>query len=91
MVYDLGYHPKVRSDDLKTLSAEARRRLASAIEKRLTTALERLGVRLSGPLRDCWKLRVGDHRVVYTIRGRTVVILAILHRKDVYQRAERRL
>lgn len=90
MAYDLGYHPKV-ADDLKSLSADVRRRIASAIDQRLTTAPERLGVRLRGPLRECWKLRVGDYRVVYAIRGKTVVVLAILHRKDVYARAERRV
>ncbi len=91
MAYDLGYHPKVTAEDLKSLSADVRRRIARTIDERLTTDPVRFGVRLRGHLRDCWKLRVGDYRVVYALRGRTVVILAILHRKDVYRQAERRI
>jgi mRNA interferase RelE/StbE len=89
-VYDLGYHPQVISD-LKKLPTEVARRILAQVEKRLTAEPQRSGVRLAGPLRSCWKLRVGDHRVVYTISGETVIVLAILHRRDVYARAERRL
>ncbi len=90
MPYDLRYHPKVRDDDLPKIPAEMRRRIARAIETRLQTAPERFGAPLRGSLRDYWKLRVGDHRVVFARRGQTIWILAIVHRKDVYQRAERR-
>jgi mRNA interferase RelE/StbE len=35
-------------------------------------------------LKGYWKLRVGDYRVVFKIKGNEIVVLAILHRKDVY-------
>jgi mRNA interferase RelE/StbE len=57
----------------------------------LTTAPERYGVPLTGSLRGYWKLRVGDYRVVFKIiSAADVLILAILHRKHVYERASRR-
>ncbi|HEY3217619.1 MAG TPA: type II toxin-antitoxin system RelE/ParE family toxin [Candidatus Limnocylindria bacterium] len=76
--------------DLKTIPAETRTRIARSIDARLTTAPERYGVPLTGPLRGYWKLRVGDYRVIFKISSAEVLILAILHRKHVYERASRR-
>ena len=91
MSYTLRYHPRVADQDLKTIPAETRRRIATSIDARLTTAPERFGVPLTGPLRGYWKLRVGDYRVVFKfINSSDVLILAILHRKHVFERAPRR-
>ena len=77
--------------DLKPIPAETRKRIARPIDAHLTTAPERFGVPLTGPLRGYWKLRVGDFRVVLKIiTSSGVLILAILHRKHVYERALRR-
>lgn len=37
--------------------------------------------------KDIWRIRLGDHRIVYTINDtrRTVDISVIRHRKDVYR------
>jgi mRNA interferase RelE/StbE len=88
--FTLRYHPRVADQDLKTIPAETRRRIAKSIESRLTTAPERYGVPLTGTLRGYWKLRVGDYRAVFKISGVDVFILAVLHRKHVYERATRR-
>ncbi len=91
MAHAFRYHPRVRDEDLPRISAELRRRIARSIETRLATAPERYGAPLSGSLRGYWKLRVGDYRVVFQMREREVWILAVIHRKDAYERAERRL
>lgn len=91
MAYTLRYHPRVADHDLKTIAPATRRRIARAIEERLTTSPERFGAPLTGSLGGYWKLRVGDHRVVFKIDDTNVWILAIVHRKDVYDRATRRL
>ena len=48
----------------------------------------------SEPLRQTLKtyrkLRVGDYRVVLKVEDRVVTILAICHRRHVYQRAQKR-
>lgn len=90
MAYTLRYHPRVADQDLPKIPAETRRRIARQIEARLATSPERFGAPLSGSLRGYWKLRVGDHRVVFRVGGTEVWILAVLHRKDVYDRAARR-
>jgi mRNA interferase RelE/StbE len=89
--YTLRYHPAVRTDDLPKISSEARRRIARLIEARLGTEPARFGAPLSGSLRGYWKLRVGDYRVVFKVTWRAVWILAVVHRRDVYERASRRL
>jgi mRNA interferase RelE/StbE len=90
VAYTLRYHPAVRSDDLRKIPTETRRRIGRLIEARLGTSPERFGVPLSGSLRGYWKLRVGDYRVVFKIAGKDVWVLAVLHRKDVYGQASRR-
>ncbi len=76
--------------DLKKIPTASRSRIARAIEERLVTEPERFGAPLTGTLGGYWKLRVGDYRVVFKIGARDVWILAIVHRKDVYERASRR-
>lgn len=44
--------------------------------------------RLKGRLRDYYRYRVGDYRIVYTVdqRERIVYVDYVQHRKDVYRR-----
>lgn len=85
MRYTLLYHPRVATDDLPSIPRNLQRRLAKAIESRLPTAPQRYGEPLRTSLKGYWKLRVGDYRVVYKIVHKEVWILAILHRKRVYE------
>jgi len=41
--------------------------------------------RLHYDLRDLYKLRVGDYRVVYLVRGDLIVVEAIEHRREIYK------
>lgn len=89
--YSLEYHPAVSTHDLPGIPANLRERIAKAIRERLTTAPEQYGSPLRRNLKSCWKLRGGDYRVVFQIPGRTVMILMIRHRKEVYDLAPSRL
>lgn len=90
MTYALRYHPRV-ADDLEGITPTGRARIRRAVETRLAIAPERYGVPLTGTLRGHWKLRVGDYRIVFRVARREVFVLAIVHRRDVYERASRRL
>ena len=83
------FHPEF-PDDLRRLPANVRERILTAVEKRLAQAPDRYGQRLRQSLRGYWKLRVGDHRVVYEIVGREVRVYGVLHRRDVYTAIARR-
>ncbi len=90
MPYRLVYHPAVADDDLPKVPADHRRRIARAIETRLTAAPQRYGSPLRGTLKGYWKLRVGDYRAVYRVAADKVLIFAIRHRREVYGEAGRR-
>jgi mRNA interferase RelE/StbE len=87
VAYALLYHPLVATDDIPAIPRNLQGRLARAIETRLATAPERYGEPLRGPFQGYRKLRVGDYRVVYRIVKQEVWVLAILHRKRVYDLA----
>jgi mRNA interferase RelE/StbE len=86
----LRYHPEVKSLDLPRLDAKLKKRIQSAIETRLLTVPHQYGSPLRKTLKGYWKLRVGDYRVVYKITANEVWILAVIHRKKVYEKATRR-
>ena len=91
MPTSLLYHPLVASEDIPAIPRNLQRRLARAIEGRLGTAPDRYGEPLRGPFHGYRKLRVGDYRVVYKIVRHEVWVLAILHRKRVYDLSQPRL
>jgi mRNA interferase RelE/StbE len=88
--FELRYHPRVR-EDVAGLPANLRLRLADAIKARLATAPRQYGHPLRAALARCWRLRVGDYRVVYRIEGSEVWILAVLHRRAICSEAGSRL
>ncbi len=89
MGYTLSYHPFVKEKDLPKLDNKAKTRIKKAIESRLLMAPEEYGAPLRKTLKGYWKLRVGDYRVVFKVKGNEIIILAILHRKDVYDVASK--
>jgi len=90
MAYTLVYHPEVRTRDVPALNRDVGKRIQRAIETRLIAEPQRYGVPLRRTLKGYWKLRVGDYRVVFKIVKNEVWIFGIMHRRDVYQRIEKR-
>jgi mRNA interferase RelE/StbE len=73
MTWSVLYHHAVE-DDLESIGPSAARRVVRAIDAKLTVAPMQFGAPLAGNLADFRKLRVGDYRVVYQVRDRTVVV-----------------
>ena len=74
-------------DDLKRLDKPIIRRILSRLEW-LTANFETITPEsLSGELRDFYKFRVGDYRVIYQIisEEKVLVIHTIGHRRDIYR------
>jgi mRNA interferase RelE/StbE len=82
--FTVSYHPSVKEKDLPKLDIIIKTIIKKAIETKLVAAPDQYGAPLRRTLKGYWKLRVGDYRVVFKIKGNEIVILAILHRKDVY-------
>jgi len=90
VAFTLVYHADIQGD-IKRLDVRLKTRIKTAIETRLATAPQRYGKPLKRTLKGYWKLRVGDYRVVYKIENRAVLILGIIHRKEVYETIEERM
>ena len=83
--FGLRYHPKVK-EDIKNIDNHFKNQIKTAIEDKLTKAPEIFGEKLKGTLKDLWKLRVGNYRVIYFIDEETVFILGIWYRREVYKK-----
>jgi mRNA interferase RelE/StbE len=90
MTYTLKYHPDVKKVDLPEIDKKNKLMIKRAIEERLSTHPEAYGKPLQRTLKGYWKLRVGEYRIVFKISGNEIVILGIVHRKNIYQRVKKR-
>ncbi len=90
MTFSLIYHPVVESDDLPALDTYVRSRILVALEERVAIRPAAFGKPLRGTLKGLWSIRVGDHRMIYTIAGAEVYVLLIGHRREAYREARLR-
>lgn len=91
MPFILRYHPDVKDTDIPKINKKMRNRIKKAIEERLIAAPHQYGEPLRKTLKGYWKLRVGDYRVVFKIVENEVWIFGIIHRKEVYEKIEKRV
>lgn len=91
MAFTIRYHPAVREIDLPLVPSKMRQRIQKAIESRVMTAPQEYGLPLRKNLGGFWKLRVGDYRIVFKVKGEIVYILGIRHRKNIYEDVPRRI
>jgi len=72
--------------DIQGLPNNIKKRIQEAIEERLAVDPVGFGKPLRYSLKGHRRLRVGDYRIVYRIESviDTVLIVAIKHRKDIY-------
>ena len=90
MPFEIKYHPDVKKVDILLIDLRTKNRIKKAIETRLITAPHQYGEPLRKTLKGYWKLRVGDYRVVFKIVESEVLILGIVHRKNVYEKIKKR-
>ncbi len=84
--FEIEYHPSVIRDDIPKLGTTEKKTIQRAIERKLTVSPQHFGSPLKHSLRGCWKLRVGDYRVIYVIEKARVIVIRIGHRKEVYDK-----
>jgi mRNA interferase RelE/StbE len=83
--YQIQYLEEVVRKHIPALSSSAKTMLKRAIEERLVVDPIGFGKPLRYSLKGHRRLRVSDYRIVYRIEADTVIIIAIKHRKDVYE------
>lgn len=84
MTFRIEYLESVVAKDIPAIAKSDRERIRSAIEHKLGTNPVGFGKPLQYSLKSARRLRVGDVRVIYTIRGDIVLIVKIGHRREVY-------
>lgn len=84
-MYKITYHHKVVKDDIPKLDKKVKDRIKKAIESKLIESPEKYSSALKHTLSGNRKLRVGDYRVIFKVKGKTIKILIISHRRRVYE------
>jgi mRNA interferase RelE/StbE len=92
MRYEVKVEPGAERD-LRDLPPEVRAEIMQCLVSLGQDPRARDVEALHGNLRGLHKLRVGDYRIGFQIRdqSRTVVVLAVGPRRDIYQKLRRRL
>ena len=85
MIYRLEYLESVVQKDIPALSPPVRQRIRKEIEHKLAENPIEFGKPLKYSLKGCRRLRIGDYRVVYVVKGDCVTIVKIGHRREVYE------
>ena len=83
MAYSITYKQSVERD-LRRIDRSRLKRLVGVLESKLSED-PHIGKALSGEFEGLYRIRIGDYRVVYSIMSKTVLVLRIAHRKDVYR------
>ena len=89
--YTIKYDPLVVRGDIPALDTFWAEATQGAIAKKLATRPDVFGKPLRQSLSGWRSLRVGDYRIVYAVEKRTVHVLGILHRSEVYEEIAKRL
>lgn len=84
-MYNLHYHPLVVKMDIPSVNGSWQKKIKGGIESKLTLDPLLYGKPLRRDLYGCYKLRVGDYRVIYFVKETDVFIVVIGHRRDVYK------
>lgn len=80
------------SKDLKKLEHQVASKILDKIKELTLESINHLNIKKLKTNAPLYRLRVGDHRIIYSIEHKKVVIyiVAIGHRKDIYKNIEKR-
>ena len=82
--YQIIYQDHVIKSHIPALSTKVKSLIKKAIEERLMVDPITFGKPLRYSLKGHRRLRVSDYRVVYRIENKSVIVIAIKHRKHIY-------
>jgi mRNA interferase RelE/StbE len=74
--------------DLKRLPKDTQRRIIQFLETRVASNPDpqSLAKPLKGALKNLWRFRVGDYRIIYQIHRQEIriIVIGIGHRREIY-------
>ena len=81
----IDYLESVAANDIPKIPKADRKRIKKTIEDRLAKAPFHFGKPLRYSLKGCRSLRAGPWRIIFKIEPKSVLIVKIGHRKEVYK------
>ena len=85
MKYEVFYHPDIVKD-LQRIPKNIKEKIKGAIIERLLKDPGPVSQPLRKGLKGYRKLRVGNYHVIHKIKGNSIFIYKIGHRKEVYEK-----
>jgi len=89
MAWTIEFDPDARRE-LEKLDKTISDRILKFLRERVVTLDDprRIGERLHGPLRQYWKYRVGDYRLICSVKEDRLVVIVVRvgHRREIYDR-----
>jgi mRNA interferase RelE/StbE len=89
MAWTIEFDPTARRE-LEKLDKSISDRILKFLHERIAALDDprRIGERLQGTLRQFWKYRVGDYRLICSIKDDRLVVIVVRvgHRRQIYQR-----
>ncbi len=76
----------------KTFLKDLEKRIDPQYSRQIEKAIDELaknpyqGIKLTSIKIGKWRIRIGNYRIRYDIEGNKVILLRILHRKDIYRK-----
>ena len=89
MAWRIEFDPAARRE-LEKLDKSVSARILKFLHVRVANLDDprKIGERLKGPLREFWKYRIGDYRLICSLKDDrlVVIVLHVGHRREVYDR-----
>jgi mRNA interferase RelE/StbE len=89
MAWSIEFDPDARRE-LEKLDKSVSDRILKFLRERVAVLDDprSIGERLHGPLRQYWKYRVGDHRLICSLKDDRLVVIVVRigHRREIYKR-----
>ncbi len=89
MAWQIEFDPTARRE-LEKLDKPVSERILKFLYQRVGALDDprKIGERLQGTLRQFWKYRVGDYRLICSIKDERVVVIVVRvgHRREIYKR-----
>lgn len=84
MSYSIEFADSFSWKSLKCIPREDALLIQEMIQKKLAVQPELFGKPLRFAYKGCWRLRIGHYRIIYRLKGKTVIILSVGNRAKVY-------
>ena len=86
MVYKVEFSDKARKQ-IKKISTDYTKKIINFLENKASISPYKTGKKLKGNLKEFWRYRIEDYRIICNIQDKKLVILVVevAHRSKIYK------